>query len=281
MRFVRKQANKSKVCRLLGVNRSSVYYRRKGYRETELDSRVVSIFEAHNGVYGCPRIKIELNKLGCTVSKRRIGKILKRHGLASKHGRRKLAKNIYTAPKERYIADNLIKGSKATVSNAIWQMDYTEFRCKDGKLYVDGIIDVYDKTVVITDSLKADSKMNETTLKKAVAQKGKPQILHTDRGSTYISKYLREVIEQLESVRHSMSAPHSPNENQYIESFWKTLKTEIGPAKHFTRAELKQVLHYYIDYYNHTRIHSSIGYATPSAYRLQYELAHTANHTAT
>jgi putative transposase len=256
-----------------------VYYRKKGYKESEIDSFVVEVFKAHNGNYGCPRIKAEANKRGIIVSKRRIGKILKRNGLESKHGRRKMAKNIYTAQEERYIAENLIKGIIPKESNEIWQMDYTEFRCKDGKLYTDGIIDVYDKTVTLNSSARADAKMSEGTVRKAVERRGLPKTLHTDRGSIYVSRHMRELTEAF-NIRRSMSAPHSPNENQYIETFWKTLKTEIGSAKHFTRDELRKVLDYYVDYYNNERIHSSIDYLTPSERRSKFELAQTLNETS-
>jgi len=266
------------VCRVLGINRSNIYYRKKN-KFDELEKEVVCVFKEHNANYGCPRIKLVLASKNIVISKRRIGNILKKNGLESKHGRRKLAKNIYTKPKERYIAENLIKNRKAFGSNEIWQMDYTEFRCKDGNLYANGLIDISDKVVCMTYSTKADSVMSETTMRKAIELYGVPKIAHTDRGSIYVSKHMLEIFSEFEITR-SMSAPHSPNENQYIETFWKTLKIEVGRTKNFTKAKLVMILDYYLDYYNNFRIHSSIQYLTPIQKRRLFELAQTNSNKA-
>jgi transposase InsO family protein len=230
-----------------------------------LEERIVEIFREHNGNYGAPRIKAVLKKEGQRASKRRIGKILKRHCLESKHGRRKLAKNIYTASDERFIAENLIKGKRASASDQICQMDTSQFKCAEGKLFVNGIIDIYDKTVVA----KYGKRENKELVLDTISEKlkaGRPETIHTDRGSSNISLKVKELIEANE-IRRSMSAPHKPNENQYIETFWKSAKTEIGNTKKLSFAELAIVLDYYINYYNTERIHSSIGYLTPAQMR--------------
>ena len=265
MNFVRQLQNKSRVCRVLGINRSNIYYQSKR-KADELEKQVHQIFTTHNGAYGAPRIKIVLEKQGIKASKRRIGKILRQSGLESKHGRRKLAKNIYTAPEGRYIGENLIKGVKTKTPNTVWQMDYTEIKYCGGKLYVNGIIDIYDKVVVISCSDKATKEMSRQCTLKALEKYGKPGILHTDRGSIYTSNLMKELLEELD-IKRSMSAPGSPNENQYIETFWKTLKTEIGRTREYTKQELEMVLSYYVDYYNTTRMHSSIEYLTPEQKR--------------
>ena len=273
MKFVREQKNKSKVCKLLGVNRSNVYYQSKR-KPDELENLVIQIFKEHNATYGCPRIKKALQKQGIQASKRRIGKILKQAGLEAKHGRRKLARNVYTAPDERYIAENLIKGMKNEKANTVWQMDYTEMKYRGGKLYVNGIIDTHDKVVVISSSERATKEMSKECMQKAVEKYGKPQIIHTDRGSIYTSTVMKDLMEEL-TIQRSMSAPGSPNENQYIESFWKTLKTEIGRTQELTKQELQMVLSYYENYYNTKRMHSSIDYYSPEEKRallkMQYE----------
>ena len=200
-----------------------------------------------------------------TVSKRRIGRILKKHHLECKHGRRKLARNIYTAVKECYIAENLIKGETVTTSNEICQMDASEFKHKTGKLLVEGIIDIYDKTVVVGYGNKENKELIAETIKKRL-ETGKPSKLHSDRGSGNVSLKVKALLEE-HGIKRSMSAPHKPNENQFIETFWKSAKTEIGNTKNLTCEQLKMVIDYYVYYYNNERIHSSIGYITPSQKR--------------
>ena len=66
-----------------------------------------------------------------------------------------------------------------------------------------------------------------------------------------------------EKAEHSISRPYKPNDNQYIESFWHTMKTEIGTMKRMTYEEVEKVIEYYVHYYNNIRLHSSIGYIPP------------------
>ena len=249
----------------MGISRSTVYYERKIETKDPLEDKVLKIFNRHNGNYGAPRIKVVLAKEGQIISKRRIGKILKKHCLESKHGRKKLAKNIHTVKDERFIAENLIKGKRASKSDEICQMDVSQFKYSGGKLFVNGIIDIYDKTVVMKYSNNENKELISSTIKEMLLS-GSPETLHSDRGLANASLKVKQLLES-NHIKRSMSAPYSPNENQYIETFWKTAKTEIGSTKNLNQAELEMVLDYYIHYYNKERVHSSIGYMTPAQMR--------------
>ena len=258
MKFVRSQTNKSAVCEVLQINRSTVYYKKKR-KPDELEKAVIEIFRKHNSNYGSRRIKVVLNRQGITISKTRICKVLSNNGLEPKYGRRKLTRNIHTNKDERYIAENLTKNLTVTRSNQVAHTDFTEIKCSDGKLFVSGIIDAYDKTVV----LKVGTRQTkELVCENLALLKNKPEIFHSDRGPQYTSSMLRDYL-NTQNVQRSMSAPYCSCENSQIETFWKTLKTEIGATNHFTKHQASLVLAYYAHYYNNERIHSSIGYITP------------------
>ena len=235
-----------------------VYYKPKR-KPDSLEKETIAIFNKHNGNYGSRRIKVILNREGIVTSLRRICKILKQNNLEPKYGRRKFARNIYTSKDERYITENLIRQMIPTTSNQILHTDFTELKCRDGKLYVSGMIDAYDKTVTIT---VGTNQTNEMVLENIEMLEVTPQILHSDRGSQYTSTKLRDYLVK-RKIQRSMSAPYCPYENAIIETFWKTLKTEIGPMKYFTKHQASLVLAYYTNYYNTDRIHSAIGYLTP------------------
>ena len=258
MKFVRAQPNKRAVCVELGVNRSTIYYKSRR-KPDELESLVMQIFKKHLSNYGSRRIKQELAKQGILISKKRICNILKKNDLEPKYGRRKLARNIHTNKDERYIAENLTLNKKPTTSNHTVHTDFTEFKCSDGKLFVSGIIDAFDRRVVIKCAERATKELVIDTLK---LLKKPPKILHSDRGPQYTSTLLRDYCIK-ENIKRSMSAPYCSCQNALIESFWKTLKIEVGETKHRSKKELKMVLKYQINYYNNERMHSSIGYHTP------------------
>ena len=68
-----------------------------------------------------------------------------------------------------------------------------------------------------------------------------------------------------------MSAPGSPDENAFIESFFKTLKKEEVYFKNYQT--LKDVLgnlpNFIDEVYNRKRLHSSLGYKTPVEYEAE------------
>jgi transposase InsO family protein len=64
-----------------------------------------------------------------------------------------------------------------------------------------------------------------------------------------------------------MNRPRRFQDNAHMESFFHTLKTEWIRGRSFaTFAELEAALKYYIRFYNHHRLHSSIDYHTPEEY---------------
>ena len=89
-------------------------------------------------------------------------------------------------------------------------------------------------------------------------------IFHSDRGCQYTAKRTKELVEA-HGFRVSMSRPRKPNDNQPIESFWKTLKTELTDISNLDFEEARMEIVKYIEtYYNSRRRHSSIGYMTPN-----------------
>ncbi len=94
----------------------------------------------------------------------------------------------------------------------------------------------------------------------------------SDRGSQFTSKLYQRTLEE-HGIICSMSRPYKPVDNVYIETFFKTMKTEIGYVKKYTIEEYKMVVEYWMNYYNTERIHSSIGYLTPHEYLYETKMS--------
>ena len=72
------------MCRVLEVNRSTYYYESKPQPiDNSVESAIVKIFNDNRRVYGTRKIKQELKKLDMIVSRRRIGRLMKKNGLLS------------------------------------------------------------------------------------------------------------------------------------------------------------------------------------------------------
>ncbi|GLY12671.1 hypothetical protein Bbad01_38870 [Bacillus badius] len=74
------------MCSVLQISRSTYYYEAKEHqREDDVTCAILEVFEQNRSAYGTRKIKVELHKRGFTVSRRRIGRIMKEQGLVSSY----------------------------------------------------------------------------------------------------------------------------------------------------------------------------------------------------
>jgi len=234
--------------------------------ETELLNQILEIFNNSKQRYGSPRITAELRSKGMRISKKRVARIMKKHGIKSKTKRRF---KVTTNSKHKLpIAKNLVEMKfNPTSANILWTSDITYIRTQEGWLYLAVILDLWSRSVI---SWGADKYMDENlvirTLDKAIAIRGKQEnlIFHSDRGSQFASLRMRKLLEQ-NQIRQSMSSKGNCYDNAPTESFFSTLKRELVYRENFkTREEAKQKLFEYIEvFYNRKRRHSSLGYLSP------------------
>lgn len=225
------------------------------------------MFIKHNGSFGRRMLKQLLKQDGINVSERRISRIMKEHGLVSKYGRKK-GKNVYTSRNtEKYIQENLFAAMSAEekANSEIWSMDFTEQKVNGKKVYTCGIISVGRKIVVsYCQSRTCTAALAVEAVRKAIEEYGRPDMIMTDRGVQFTSRCFYDTM-QMEGIKHSMSRPHTPIDNRFIETFWKTMKTEIGKTTLLNEETYAMVIDYYIHYYNYERPHSALGYRVPCA----------------
>lgn len=233
---------------------------------------VKRVFVENHCSFGRRLIKKLLRREGINYSERKIARIFKELDIRSPYGRKK-GKNVYTSENtEKYVSENLFaqlsKETKATTE--IWSMDFTEQLANGKRQYVCGIISVTRKILVgYAIGEKCTGDLAITALNRAIAKYGQPYMVMTDRGAQFTSKAFYDTM-QKNKIKHSMSRPHTPTDNRYIETFWKTMKTEIGKTNHLTPALYSLVIDYYIYYYNTLRPHSSLNYLTPFEYNLKF-----------
>ena len=92
-------------------------------------------------------------------------------------------------------------------------------------------------------------------------------IFHTDRGNEFKNETIEELLETFH-IERSLSHKGCPYDNAVAEATFKVIKTEfVWNEKFHTLEELKIKLWDYVNWYNHHRIHSSLGYQTPVQYR--------------
>lgn len=260
----------SKVCRVLNIPRSSLYdARRKVVRckacKEDIYRAVIEAFREHHGSFGRRMLKKILGQKGIQISEYRIRKVMQTEGLCAKYGRRR-CKNIHTSTAtERYIHENVWAQLKPEERSEleVWSMDFTEEKIQRKKIYTCGIISVNRKILVgYAQSQRCTTELALAALQKAIQDYGKPDMIMTDRGSQFTSRAFFDILQE-NKITHSMSRPYKPIDNRFIETFWKSMKIEMGKLDLLTPETYRMVVDYYINYYNYLRPHSSLNYRPP------------------
>lgn len=240
--------------------------RRAAYKREEKQA-VYEKFVDHHGSFGRRMLKKILEADGIIMSEHKISHILKELGLCAKYGRKK-CKNVYTSENtEKYIQENYfaLLPSEIRSEMDIWSMDFTEEKINGKKVFTCGIISVNRKIVVgYSQGTKCNTELALQALTKALENYGTPDMIMTDRGAQFTSREFRVIMDDL-FIIHSMSRPHKPVDNRFIETFWKSMKVELGKLDLLTEETYRMVVDYYIYYYNNLRPHSSLGYRPPIA----------------
>jgi transposase InsO family protein len=96
---------------------------------------------------------------------------------------------------------------------------------------------------------------------------------HSDRGAQYTSDRYQALL-RAHGFRCSMSRPGNCYDNAPVESFFRTLKTELGDRTFATRRLAATRIGDYIErFYNRERLHSTLNYQTPAAFEAAWKAA--------
>ena len=267
------------MCEVLNVSRTCYYAWRKALpssraKENKIISEKINIiFNDGRKNYGTRRIKGALAKEGLTVSRRRIGRLMRAMGLACKTKRKF---KVTTDSKHKLSVSENVLNREFTVRkpDRFYVGDITYIHTQEGWLYLAVVIDLFSRKVVgwaMDKNMKAELVNNALIM---AIWKRKPLrglLWHTDRGSQYASDSHRVILKDY-GIKQSMSRKGNCWDNAVSESFFHTLKTElVHHIKFKTTEEAKQAIFEYIEvFYNRVRMHSANGYLSP----VEYEQAH-------
>ncbi len=271
----------SLMCRVLGASRSGFHgwLQRWPSKRWVSDVRLLGlIHEIHResrGSYGAPRVHAELRNRGVRVGRKRVERLMRRHGLSGLVKRRK-GRTTIRVPGVCPAPDLVRRDFRPAAANALWVADLTEVSTWEGKLYLAVVIDCFSRRVVgwaMAEHMHAELVVE--ALEMAVLRR-KPSaglVHHSDQGSQYVSlvfgKRCREA-----GIDVSMGAKGSALDNAVCESFFGSLKKELVRGRSWpTRSEARSALFEWIEgWYNRRRLHSTLGYRSPARYEEQIPL---------
>jgi putative transposase len=161
--------------------------------------------------------------------------------------------------------------------NDVWAGDTTYLRFGVRFFYLSGVLDLFTRKFVgwsISDTIGAVG-MSEA-LRKPFSREGSHAgiVFHSDRGIQFASEEFRNLLEGKQAIP-SLSRKGNCYDNAFVETFFKTLKSEqIYREKFETEEKLKSAVFDYIEtWYNRKRLHSSLGYLSPMEYEMKINKA--------
>jgi transposase InsO family protein len=230
---------------------------------------ITRVYEQSRGLYGGPRVHKGLAHEGVRVGRKRVERLMREAGLVGKvtkiYRRMPGVERFYM----RHRNLRLQRPAPAHVDQQ-WVGDLTYIKVGGQWRYLAAVMDVYSRKIIGW-SL-GEQKTAELTLRalKQALRHRHPKsglIFHTDRGVEYGADLIQNEL-QRHGIEPSMNRPGSCTDNAHMESFFHSLKAERIHGETFgSERELRMAIAGYIDqFYNPIRLHSGIGYVSPSRF---------------
>ena len=272
------------------MSKSSYYYvisnTKKEDKDQEIKEKIIEIFNKSQKRYGYRRVTLELNKTH-KVNHKKVKRIMKQLGLFAiqgKNGKYHSYKGDNGELKENLLLEKVVDEEKhkttfvrhfeTTSPNQKWTTDVSEFKHKDGKLYLSPILDMFDSSIIAYDiSTTPDFEQIKRMLSKAFSENTNLDglIFHSDQGWQYQMKQYKQMLQE-KQIKQSFSRKGNCMDNSLMENFFGIIKNEMfyGHEEEFeTINDLRLAIENYIKWYNEDRINVKRKGLSPLQYRQQ------------
>ena len=253
----------SRQCELLGLGRSSLYYRPS--RDELYNESLMQLIDeeyTRHPFYGVPRMTVYLRRKGHPVNPKRVRRLMRLMGLETIYPKSK--RNLSLPEKAHKKYPYLLGGLAITQPDQVWATDITYIRMYRGWMYLAAIMDWFSRYVIaweLSPTLEADFCV--ATLDRALAT-GCPKIFNSDQGSQFTSDDFTGLLRDA-GVLISMDGKGRAFDNIMVERLWRSVKYEEVYLKDYqTPAEARLGLGRYFEFYNNERPHQSLDYRTPA-----------------
>lgn len=228
------------MCQALDISRSSYYYvTKKKTSEAVLEQVIIEEFAKSRNNYGTRKLKKTLAKRGFFISRRRIGRIMRKFNLVSNY-----TKQVYKVHSKRT--------NQSQIENIL---DRNSDHDEPMKAIVTDLtyVNIVDKWFYICFTIEGDLHNVE--------------VFHTDPRKEFDNHTIDAFLETF-NIDRSLSHKGDPYDNAVAEPTYKSLKIEFIYQHTFqTLYVLQYHLMDYVNWWNKYRIHGSLDYVSPLDYK--------------
>ena len=266
----------SEMCPVLAVSISGYRAWKRGGKadrcrlaDVQMLALIRAIHDEFKGAYGSPRMVLELRARGFSASKARVERLMREHGIRARHKRK-----FKVTTDSRHglpIAPNLLaRHFTPAAPNQVWASDITYLWTDEGWLYLAIVLDLFNREVVgwsLKPRMTTDIVMDALTMAWFRRKPAAGVLHHSDRGSQYASHAFQGKLAEY-GMTCTMSRKGNCWDNAPTESWFNSFKNERVHGWRFaTREQMTATAFEYIEvFYNRTRLHSTLGYKSPTRF---------------
>jgi len=248
-------------CELLGLCRSSLYYRAQPVSAADLAlMRRIDELHLEYPFLGARKLARMLTREGVAVGRRHVGSLMRLMGIEAIYRKKRTS---LPGPGHK-IYPYLLGNVAIERPNQVWAADITYLPMAQGFAYLVAILDLYSRKVLafrVSNALATEFCVE--ALQEALARYGAPEIFNTDQGSQFSDEEFTAPLAN-KKIHISMDGKGRWIDNVFVERLWRSVKYEdIYLHAYETVGEVKAALARYFSFYNARRPHQNLDYRTP------------------
>ena len=265
-----------RMCALYDVSASGYYAwcarppSQRALEDKAILEKIRRAYADSRQTYGSPRVHEALKIKGETIGKRRVERLMRENGIKA------CSATMYrrTPGTDRFFGSikNKAHEVEVTASNQVWVGDVTYLQVDGEWRYLATVMDRHDRSLLGWSLSKARTAMlTRRALSNALRKRSidSGTIFHSDRGTEYLGSKYQQSLRKAGMIP-SVNRRLRMTDNAHMESWNKSMKSDMYHRRTFKNdRELYRAVKDYVDFYNNERLHSSLGYRTPTEFRSQ------------
>ncbi|AKV57967.1 transposase [Corynebacterium riegelii] len=268
------------ICKTLNTHRSGGFLSSRGYRmakargvsaralrDAVLIERVKQIHQDNYGVYGIRKMWHALRRDGIDIGREQTARLMRLAGVSGKVK----GKTLITTRKAQQVdtRDDLVQRNfRADRPNRLWVADITYVHTVAGFVYAAFVIDVFSRRIVgwaLSNSMRTEA-LPLQALNQAIAQAKDTAgcVHHADHGGQYVSIVYNNRLADAGIVASTGTVGDS-YDNALAENVNGSYKNELIHTRRWSDVvDVEIATFQWVNWWNETRLHAALGYATPA-----------------